>query len=151
MADAVTRKIADLMTARLNQGMFSMQFTAERTHAPEVKLEETGSLKVLVCAAAQGFERQDRSMDLWEYEVHVGVLYRPETQPPELADVDLCCSLVEEVLDLFRKPPGALLDVADVGRVRCMRATNEPLYDLKDLRELGQFTAVVGTVWQAMR
>lgn len=119
----------------------SQTFEAARAYRPKYKLEDLGTLHVVVVPRSHESAVDTRATEAHEYAVDVGVLRRFEG-PPTNAECDALMLLVDEIAGVLRFTTGATSGAAWVG------STNEPVYAADHLDDWHQFTSVLTTRWR---
>lgn len=139
-ADIVT--IADQIVTDLNNGSFSLPFTAERAYLPVYDLPDAGTLKVTVVPKSDEGSLDSRSQSKHDYAIDIGVQQKPAAI--DNASLDPLMRLVQEIADyfLFGKTPGGASLIAPEIRI---------LYFPEHLQQLRQFTAVVTLTFRGWR
>lgn len=141
--------LADAVVTALNDGTFSLEFTAERHYLPRFKITkgELDELKVVVVPGAFTLERFERDGLQRDDQVTIGVLKklavpRTATHAQLLAEVDPLIALCEEIALYFAPDDdGAFVFNDDGGEVTSVEAS--PLYAVDQLENPRQFTGVI--------
>ncbi len=107
MTKAVIVQLADDVVDQLNakQGGWSMQFEAERKYQPKIELEDTDQLKTSVLMGAWRVAPDNRTDWEHEYEIHIGLQYRPSPKAGDqaIAKLDDVLALAEEITDYWEE------------------------------------------------
>jgi hypothetical protein len=137
-------QIADAVVAGLNGHSFSQSFIAERHYRPVFELSEMADLKVSVVPLATSSQWRDRSGQVGQYQLDIGVQQKGDLSFEWL---DGLMYLVDEIAEHLQ---GNSLTIANAGTypVRCLDVTNAPVYALEHLEELRQFTSVLTVTYQ---
>ena len=136
--------IAEAVVSELNEGEFSMEFTAERHYRPVFDLEDMKTLHVTV--VPKGVEIRGASRGGLQYEYAIDVAVQKKLERGDAAEIDPLMTLVEELADYFRlRRLAALPAVAWVG------TDNKPIYAQEHLEELQQFTSVLTFTFRTLR
>jgi hypothetical protein len=137
-------QVADAVVAMLNGHSFTQAFTAERRYVPEYQLTDMEALHVTVVTSTVASEDFSRGQHTEDHVIQVGVQKRTDD---DKTVNDGLMTLVEAIADFFRANrrlttfPAAVLT----------RIENEPVYDLNQLREMGQFTSVLSLTYRVVR
>jgi hypothetical protein len=151
MATADFVKLAEDVVTQLNkkQGGWSKSFAAERFYSPSPKLEETGQVKCLVAMADCRIAPDNRTDWEFEFDVDVGLLYRPDAKAGEEAQpaFDAMMLLVQQVADYWL--------VTRAANSECTIHPQNPIsypngiYIQEHIQTLNQFTSVTRlTFWK---
>lgn len=126
--------VADAVVTALNAATLSAAFTAVRGYIATHELPDMDTLRVTVMPAADDIKRDTRSSAKHRFTIDVGVQKKPSTVSNAM--LDPLTLLAQEIADYFlygNRTAGAILISPEI----------KVLFIQKDLRELGQFTAVV--------
>lgn len=127
--------LADAIVVALNGNDFSLDFTAERTLLPTLKLEDADELHVLVAPRRIAFAKLDRARNREEHGIDIGVLQRPGDI--DSTHLDPLMDLVEEIVDFMDRKH---FDAQDA---QWMSSELDPVYAQEHLRQMRQFTSVI--------
>jgi hypothetical protein len=151
MATADFVKLAEDVVTQLNkkQGGWAKSFKAERFYSPSPKLEETGVCKCLVAMADCRISADNRTEWEFEFDVDIGLLYRPAAAKGEQSepDFDVMMLLVQQVADYWLTTRAEHID--------CPLNPQNPIsypngiYIQEHIQTLNQFTSVTRlTFWK---
>lgn len=148
-ADFVT--LAEDVVKQLNakQGGWSKSFKAKRFYSPSPTLEETGQVTCLVAMADCRISADNRTDWEHEYDVDVGLLYRPDPKSGEQPEAayDTMMLLVQQVCDYWLETRAA--------NANCPLSPQNPIsfpngiYLQDHIQQKNQFTSVMRlTFWK---
>jgi hypothetical protein len=151
MTTAALVTLAEDVVTQLNakQGGWSKSFKAERFYTPSPKLEETGTVRCLVVPADCRISPDNRTDWEHEYDVDIGLLYRPSPEKGEqpLAAFDAMLLLVQQVCDYWLETRAT--------NANCPLNPQSPIsfpngiYIQEHIQTLNQFTSVIRlTFWK---
>lgn len=145
--------IAEAVKDRLNDapdGTFNEEFTAQRKYVPAVKLTdlEQDQLRVTVVAASRDQSLLDRTNNVDEIEIHVGVQRRisEDCQPDTEAgatELDGYATLAEQIADYL----SVRGELASTG-AKWLRTTNNPIYDTDQLMTERTFMSLISVTYK---
>lgn len=130
--------IADAVVALLNEGDFSMEFTAERNYSPLFSLSELADIQVVVVPKGLQISPVSRGQIQKTVQVDIGVM-KKLTDSDEMDDL---LALVEEIVDYMTR-----LNL-DTPAATWSETANEPVYAQEHLAQFRQFTSVITLTYQ---
>lgn len=148
---STTIQMADAVVTAMNSWRFSQEFEAQRLYVPTFKLEDMGTLHVLVVPAEVSADPETRDSDQEEHQIQVCVAKRLAKDwqggiPNAL--IDPLVTLAQEIRVFFRRMrlPGSGGD----GGV-CVKTEHRPIYDPNHLREYGQLTSLLTLTFRVVK
>lgn len=137
-------RLADAVTSHLNGGAFSRPLQAVRRYQPVFELPDLQELQVSVVPKSIAVLAGDRSTQVFEAVVDVGI--QKQVAPEALAELDALLALVGEVLDALR---GQRLP--EFPEAAWVGITNEPVFAPEHLQQKRVFTSVVSVTYRLRR
>lgn len=136
--------VADALTRSLNDGEFSLPFTAERLLLPEFELGDMDNLHVTVVPKSIRTSSLGRGQMQRDVEIDVAVQRRYREAVPE--EIDPLMVLVDEIAEAY---PGKRLETYPLAS--CLKVTNDPIYAPEHMQEYRQFTSLLTFLFRIAR
>jgi hypothetical protein len=134
--------VADAIVSELNAGTWTKSFTSERVFTADIRIEEKGTLIVLVRGVSEKPRTVARGKKIKDVVIEIFATIRfPSTEDravPTNADIDPYVEFLEELAGHFDKAR-----LADIPAAFVESAKSLPSYDEKHLAERLQWTGVV--------
>ncbi len=136
--------IADAVTAELNDGGFSLPFTAQRLLLPDFELSQLADMKVSVVPKAVEFNAFSRQHTQYEFSVDVGIQQKLDGDVETLLPGLL--SFVDEMVTFLRKRK-----LTSVPEAVWLRSVNDPIYSREHLVNQRTFTSILTVTYKAVK
>lgn len=145
---SVIVQVADAVTASLNAGTFSQEFTAQRLHQPSFDLAELATLHVSVVPRSQTITNAARQSSYFDCAIDVGIQQRLQPTEPshEQGQIDALLDLVQEIADHLRHK--RLDDYPDAA---WLSIEHDPVVASEHLDQNRQFTSVLTATYRVKR
>jgi hypothetical protein len=150
---AVLIALADAAVVALNGATLSLPVLASRKYVPVFKLEELGTVEVVIVPSDISFELASRvPTHTFDYTIDIGFRGKISAAvEPAPAEVDPLMLLVEEVVDYFRKQPLTVATGLETLTLRCTEGQNRPIYDANELDVRRDFGSLISLTFRTVR
>lgn len=139
---SVIVQLADAVTASLNAGTFSLEFTAQRLHQPSFDLADLATLRVSVVPRSQMITNAARLSSYFDCAIDIGV----QKKIADDAEVDALLDLVEEIADHLRHK--RLDDYPDAA---WLSIEHDPVVASEHLDQNRQLTSILTATFRVKR
>jgi len=139
---SVITEVADAVTASLNAGEFSQEFTAERLHQPSFDLSDLQTLRVSIVPKSVTITNATRQHSYFDCAIDVGV----QKKVSDDGEVDALLDLAQEIADHMR-----MKRLADYPQAGWLAISHQPVVASEHLDQNRQLTSILTVTYRVKR